>query len=96
MLKVYDVYCTCGYENEVFCEEGDFGNCPNCGKELMRAFNSFNFELKYNPKKDRVAWGNSNYEESQYWRAVKEEKFATGVTPSHPGSCDHPVTKKEK
>ena len=55
MLKVYDVYCTCGYENEVFCEDGDFGNCPNCAKELMREFNSFNFELKYNPKKDRVA-----------------------------------------
>ena len=94
MIKIHDVHCVCGYEDEIFCENDDFGVCPKCGKELMKSFSTFNFELKYNPKKDKVAWASSNYEESQYWKAVKEEKFTTGKTPSHPGSCDHPVTKK--
>jgi len=94
MLKIHDAYCLCGYEDEIFCEDDNFGLCPICGKQLLKAFSTFNFELKYNPKKDKVAWASSNYEESQYWKAVKEEKFTTGKTPSHPGSCDHPVTRK--
>lgn len=94
MLKVFDTYCVCGYEEEVFCEDGNFGICPKCGKDLMRNFSTFNFELKYDPKKDKVAWGNSGYETSQYWKAIREEKFSTGRTPSHPGSCDHPITKR--
>lgn len=94
MLKVHDVYCVCGYEVEIFCEDDNFGFCPNCGKELLKNFSTFNFELKYNPKKDKVAWGNSGYEESQYWKEVKKQKFETGKAPSHPGSCDHPVAKR--
>lgn len=94
MLKVHDTYCICGHEEEIFCEDDNFGVCPRCGEPLMKAFSTFNFELKYNPKKDRVAWGNSNYEESQYWKEIKKQKFETGKTPNHPGSCDAPVSKK--
>ena len=94
MLKVHDTYCICGHEEEIFCEDDNFGVCPRCGEPLMKSFSTFNFELKYNPKKDRVAWGSSNYEESQYWKEVKKQKFETGKAPSHPGSCDHPISKK--
>lgn len=95
MLKIHDVFCeNCDYEDEIFCENDDFGLCPVCGKDLKKSFRSFNFELKYNPKKDIVGWGNSNYETSQYWKEVKKQKFETGKTPSHPGSCDNPVAKR--
>ena len=55
MLKAHDVWCKCGYEGEVFCENNELGNCQVCGRPLMKSFSTFNFELKYNPKKDRVA-----------------------------------------
>jgi hypothetical protein len=56
MLKLHDVYCkNCDYENELLCEENDYGKCPICNKPLYKAFKSFNFELKYNPKTDKCA-----------------------------------------
>ena len=95
MLKAHDVWCKCGYEGEVFCENNELGNCQICGRPLMKSFSTFNFELKYNPKKDRVAWSNSNYEESQYWKEVKKQKFESGKTPNHAGSCDNPITSRK-
>lgn len=32
MIKVYDFYCpNCGWEDEVFCDSGEYGHtCPEC------------------------------------------------------------------
>ena len=93
MLKLHDVYCkNCDYENEILCEENDYGKCPICNKPLYKAFKSFNFELKYNPKTDKCAWASSGYEESHYWDECKKQKFETGKAANHPGSCDLPVS----
>lgn len=95
MLKLHDAYCEeCGFMGEIYCENNNLGYCEECGAKLKKAYLSFNFKLEYNPKKDTVAWASSNYETSQYWSNVKEEKFKNGKTPSHPGSCDHPIPKK--
>lgn len=89
MIKVYDVRCPeCGFKDEVYCEDKNFGNCPMCAGKLEQVFSKFNFKLEYNPKTDVCSWGNDNYNTSQYWKDVKQEKFETGKTPNHPGSCD--------
>lgn len=92
MIKVYDVKCTnCGFTDEVFCENMEFGKCPECNGELVQEFKQFRFKLEYNPKTDMCSWANDGYNTSQYWNQVKKEKFETGKTPNHPGSCDTPV-----
>jgi len=76
MLKSYDTECEdCGLIIEQYVEDnGQFNRCPTCDGVMNRIFSSMNFKLLYNPKKDRVSWGDFNYATSQYWSKVKEQR----------------------
>ena len=68
----------CEY-NEEKLEFGDEINvdhvCPKCGKIMKQLFpDNMRFKLKYNPKTDRVSWGNEGYASSQYWNEVNKQR----------------------
>lgn len=51
--------------------------CEVCGNILTKLFTpNGSFELKYDPKKDKVSWGNENYSSTQRYREY--DKQATG------------------
>ena len=81
MLKAYDVECKeCGKVEEQFIDhrEESFEPCSECGCEMKRIFDSCNFKLLYDPKKDRVGWAFNNYGESQYWRDFRKARYEEG------------------
>lgn len=75
MIILYDTECKkCGNIEEQYIENGSFLPCSKCGGEIRRIFSKFNFKLIYNNKTDVCAWGDNNYETSQYWSKVKEAR----------------------
>ena len=78
-MPIYQYECkTCGYskENVEFGAEINKEHiCPDCGNVLTRLFpDTMRFKLKYNPKKDRVSWGNEGYAETQYYKEVNKQR----------------------
>ena len=63
-------------------EKLEFGNemdieklCPDCNTPMIWLFpTDMHFKLKYNPKIDKVSWGNEGYARSQYWDEVKKQR----------------------
>lgn len=40
--------------------------CPKCGCETKKLFpDTMKFELKYNPKTDKISWGNEGYQKTR-------------------------------
>lgn len=75
MLKYYDTECKrCGTIKEILVDNEKMPVCEECGGELKRLFTTFNFKLVYNNKTDCCAWGDNNYESSQYYRKIKEAR----------------------
>lgn len=76
MKRLYDSECVkCNHILEQFAENEDsFILCPLCGHKMKRLFSKMSFKLIYDNKKDMCAWGDNNYETSQYWSKVKEAR----------------------
>lgn len=76
MFKIYDTECTsCGEIIEQTIEDNEeIGNCPICGGDMKRIFTTMNFKLLYNNKTDVCGWAAHGYEESQYYKNVKEAR----------------------
>lgn len=74
MLKIYDTECEdCGQQIEQWLESHEeLKRCPVCNGVTHRIYTTMNYKLLYNPKKDRVSWGDFGYATSQYWSKVKE------------------------
>jgi putative FmdB family regulatory protein len=76
-MPLYDYFCACGnrFEALEFGKEIDIPHpCSKCGKEMQRDYcPSGNFMLKYDPKKDSVAWGSEGYNTTQRNKKVEDE-----------------------
>jgi hypothetical protein len=70
-MALFDFVCdTCGKTEEKIIS-GDIKLIPcECGGNAIRQYpcDSFHFFLKYDPKKDRVSWGNEGYATTQRYR----------------------------
>ena len=78
-MPLYDMYCKkCdNEEKDVLLPVGDIYeySCHECGNWKMNKICSCkSFKLVYNNKTDICAWGNENYESSQYWKLIKEAR----------------------
>jgi len=76
-MPIYDIKCkSCGDVREEFqkADQEIMGKCKECGGERVRLVGAASFELKYDNKKDICGWAAHNYETSQYWTKVKEER----------------------
>lgn len=75
-MPLYDVYCeNCKTEiDDVFLDFDEDLTCPECGELMRKKCNCSHFKLIYNNKTDICAWGDNNYETSQYWREVNKAK----------------------
>ena len=71
-MPLFDFECECGFKCELFIHHSELDDaflCPECEKELKRLFpDTMDFELKYNPKKDRVGWSYDGYSTTQRYR----------------------------
>lgn len=71
-MPLFDFKCDCGFKCELFInlsEIDDIYICPECNKEMVRQFpDSMDFELKYDPKKDRCGWSYDGYSTTQRYR----------------------------
>lgn len=66
-MPIWEFECGCGKHKELIAGSDEKVVCDTCGKIMKKLFpSSFNFQLVYNPKKDKVDWhGNTTrrYEE---------------------------------
>jgi putative FmdB family regulatory protein len=64
-MPIYDYKCvSCGVVTEKIVNSYKIENieCPKCGCSAEKQLSdTFKFELKYDPKRDRVSWGYDNY-----------------------------------
>ena len=63
-MKILFLCEKCGTKTEKIVEsyKVDKIECPDCGCPAIKQLpTTFDFELKYNPKKDKVSWGLENY-----------------------------------
>jgi len=72
---IFDYRCEkCKITKEFLVKEKDKIFCPICKTEMKRLFPStMDFRLIYNPKKDKVTWGNEGFSETQRNREIKEK-----------------------
>ena len=78
-IPIYQYKCTeCGYSEEklVFGDEMEqVYECPECGTFMDKLFpDTMKFKLKFNPKTDKISWGNEGYQRSHYWDEVKKQR----------------------
>jgi hypothetical protein len=75
-MPLYDVYCEkCNTElNDLLLNFDENLICPNCNNKMKKKCNCSHFKLVYNNKTDICAWGDNNYETSQYWREINKAK----------------------
>ena len=77
MFRIFDVQCLdCGsIQEQMLGRDEEWSPCKECGSfNMSKIFTTMNFKLNYTPSKDICAWGDSNYETSQYWRKVNEAR----------------------
>ena len=64
-MPIYDYKCiSCGVITEKIVNSYKIETieCPKCGNSAEKQLSdTFKFELKYSPKKDKVSWGSANY-----------------------------------
>lgn len=77
-MPLFDYKCDkCDKTIEIFLSFSDLDNefkCLECGCVMNRQFpNTFNFELTYNPKKDRVGWSYDGYSTTQRYREYDKQ-----------------------
>lgn len=67
--------CDSTVEKIISCSDIDTPQiCGNCGNMLEKLFpTTMDFELKYDPKKDLVSWGNENYSSTQRYREYDKQ-----------------------
>lgn len=77
MLRLYDFQCKeCKQIVEQLLDDPACPEpCPVCKGDMERVFTAMNFQLLYDPKKHMTSWGNEGYQHSQFWDAVKEQRF---------------------
>jgi len=72
-MPLFDYECPkCGNKCELFInlsEINDVVLCAECDVEMTQKFpDTMSFELKYNPKKDKVGWSYDGYSTTQRYR----------------------------
>ena len=77
-MPLFDFYCPrCETTKEYILHFHDADIpifCPKCSMELKKQFpDTFNFILKYDPRKDKVSWGAEGYAETQRYKEVKKK-----------------------
>lgn len=72
---LFDFNCKkCNMMIERIVHENDVVVCPKCNKKMEKCFpGTFNFVLKYDPRKDKVSWRAEGYSETQRYREVKKK-----------------------
>jgi hypothetical protein len=77
-MALYDIVCRkCGNVMEdVWLKIGDkLPICDECNSDdVYKACQCKHFELKYDPKKDKVGWACHGYSESHYYDEVKKAR----------------------
>lgn len=80
-MPIFVYSCTnCDEEEEIieqYEDEEKLHICPKCGEKMERCFvGTSHFKLIYDPKKDKVSWGDQGYASTQ--RYAEHDKQAKG------------------
>lgn len=77
-MPIRDLWCECGHEEKdvIVGIDEEYPKCPKCGETMKNLCRCASFQLKYDPRKDTVSWGNEGYATSRYWDAMKDAKAA--------------------
>jgi len=77
-MPIFSYQCVCcGLETEdiVGSYKVESITCPECGCVAEKMFpNTMRFELRYDPKKDLISWGNEGYQRTR--RYEEQDKLA--------------------
>ena len=77
-MPIFDYECTiCGKKKEVLTIGKEIAEnqhiCEKCGVVMKKMFPvGTSFKLKYDPKKDKVSWGDQNYSSTQRYREIRK------------------------
>lgn len=74
-MALFDFFCEkCGKTVERIIRDGTDSILCDCGGVLVKQFpRTFNFYLKYDPKRDKVSWGNEGYATTQRYKEYDKQ-----------------------
>ena len=71
-MPIWDWKCPqCGYKEECISNKTDDRYCYKCKSKMVTLFpTTMSFKLIYDPKKDKVSWGNEGYAKTRRYEEI--------------------------